>query len=191
MRISIIAYLLIVVAVPAAAQQAFRAEVAVGYSYAYANAPPSNCGCFSMNGGFGSAAWQVKPALALVGEVTATHASNVISAGQSLTLTSVMFGPRWSFRPKRPRGKRSAVHRLTPFVQTVLGVAHASGALSGTASGSSNGFAWAAGGGLDLELSHRLSWRMFQGEYLFTRIPNGVNDRQNIFRLRSGLVIHW
>lgn len=168
-----------------------RAELALGYTYVHTNAPPSGCGCFSMNGGFGSVAWQVKPRIALIGEVGVTHASDIAPARNDLTLTSFLFGPRFSYARKPTAGELPAVHGLAPFAQVLLGGAHASGALSGTTSGSSNGFAFSAGGGLDLGLSRRFAWRMFQTEYFLTHIPNGVNDHQNNFRLSSGLVIRF
>ena len=36
------------------AQGLGSAEVALGYSYVRANAPPGTCGCFGMNGGSGA-----------------------------------------------------------------------------------------------------------------------------------------
>jgi hypothetical protein len=61
--------------------------------------------------------------------------------------------------------------------------------LSGTASGSSNGFAFAAGGGVDMSLNRRIALRLLQTDYLLTRVPNGVNDNQNSLRVASGVVI--
>jgi peptidoglycan-associated lipoprotein len=178
-------------AVAAVAQQYGPVEVAFGYTFMHTNAPPSGCGCFSMNGGFGSVAWQLKPTFALVGEIGATHASDINPAKNDLTLTTFLFGPRFSARRKLSAGEVPRLHGLTPYAQLLFGGAHASGALSGTTSGSSNGFAFAAGGGVDLGLSHKLAWRVFQTEYLLTRIPNGVNDHENNFRLSSGLLIHF
>jgi hypothetical protein len=98
-----------------------------------------------------------------------------------------MAGPRFAFVRKSP-GEQSR-HPLTPFAQLLFGGAHASGPLAGTSSQSSNGFAFASGGGLDLGLNHRFAWRVFQAEYLLTRAPNGTHDRQNNFRFGSGIVI--
>jgi peptidoglycan-associated lipoprotein len=173
----------------ATAQQAPRMEVALGYNYAHANAPPAGCGCFSMNGGSGSVAWNAKPWLGVVGEVGVLRASDIDPAGHDLTLTSVLFGPRFSYHRKQSSGEAPRAHPLVPFIQALFGVAHASGALSGTLSGSSTGFAFATGGGLDLGLNRRFTWRLIQTEYLLTRAPNQANDHQNNFRFTSGIVI--
>lgn len=44
---------------PSAAQFEPKAEVALECDYVHSNAPPSGCGCFSMNGGSASAAFQL------------------------------------------------------------------------------------------------------------------------------------
>ena len=77
------------------------------------------------------------------------------------------------------------------FVQVLFGGVHASGALSGVASGSSNGVAFSAGGGLDDRLNRHFTVRILQPEYLYTHIPNGVNDHQNSLRFSSGVVFHF
>ena len=190
MRTSYVLLLLLVAsAVVAAGQETSRADIALGYAYTHDNAPPAGCSCFSMNGFNGNVAWHVKPAIALVGELGVTHASNIFPAGHDLTLTSYLFGPRFYYMRKSAAGELQPPHAFTPFGQFLIGGAHASGSLSGSSSGSSNGFAFATGGGIDLGLSRRLAWRMFQTEWLHTGIPNGVNDRQNNFRFITGLVI--
>jgi hypothetical protein len=73
----------------------------------------------------------------------------------------------------------------------LLGGSHASGTLAGTAGQSSNAFAFRAGGGLDVPLNGVLTLRAFQADYLFTRFPNQVNDRQNIVQLGAGLVFRF
>jgi hypothetical protein len=45
--------LLLAVVAPALAQDSPRIELGVNYTYVRANAPPGDCGCFSMNGGAG------------------------------------------------------------------------------------------------------------------------------------------
>jgi hypothetical protein len=48
-----------------------------------------------------------------------------------------------------------------------------------------------AGGGLDWNASRHLSVRLFQAEYLMTRLPNAVNNNQNDLRLTFGVVLHF
>jgi hypothetical protein len=73
----------------------------------------------------------------------------------------------------------------------LLGGSHASGALAGTVSQASNAFALRAGGGLDVPLNDALTLRAIQADYLFTRFPNQVNNRQNIAQLSAGLVFRF
>jgi hypothetical protein len=82
----------------------------------------------------------------------------------------------------------------SPFVQVVLGGAHAAGIMAPgnfDIPGSSNSFAMAAGSGIDLELSHRFELRMIQTEYYYTRFANEVNDHQNNLRVGSEIVVRF
>jgi outer membrane immunogenic protein len=156
-----------------------------GYTYVRANAPPGGCGCFSLNGANGWLAVNITRSIAVVGEVGAQHASNVVSTGADLTLASYLFGPRYTVRK---------FGRLQPFAQVLLGGAHASGALapgnSGLA-GSANGFAAIAGGGLDVRLGEHVSLRAFEADYYFTKFNNSVNDRQNNLRIGAGIYFRF
>jgi peptidoglycan-associated lipoprotein len=170
------------------AQDAPRAELGLAYNYLRTNAPPDGCGCFSMNGGSVSFAWRLRPRISLVADIGATRVGDVTSEHHDLTLTTLLFGSRFHF-PEKRMGTEQARYALKPFAQVLFGGAHASGALSGTASGSSNGFAFAAGGGVDMSLNRRIALRLLQTDYLLTRVPNGVNDNQNSLRVASGVVI--
>jgi outer membrane immunogenic protein len=192
------AMLLIVAAVslaPAAAQQTpstpARAlapqpgpELALTYTYLHANVPPNACGCFSMNGGSASFAYPLAHSFSIVAEAGAEANSNVTSSGLDLTLSDYLAGPRYSLRKSS---------RITPFAQLLLGAAHTSGALSPGqfGLGSSTAFAMATGGGLDLNLTRHLAWRVFQTDYLLTLFPNRANDHQNNFRFSTGVVFHF
>jgi opacity protein-like surface antigen len=57
--------------------------------------------------------------------------------------------------------------------------------------GSSNSFAMAAGGGVDLMLSHRFAIRMIQADYYYTQFDNGVNNRQNNLRIGAGVIVRF
>ena len=95
-------------------------QVTVSSNYVGANAPPGGCGCFSLNGGSGWFGYDFDRGLALVAEVSGSHAANINGTASDLTLTSYLFGPRYS---------RQFKNRLLPFAQVLLGGAHASGAL--------------------------------------------------------------
>jgi len=169
----------------ASAQTATRMQLGVNYDYVGANAPPGGCGCFSLNGGSGWFGYNFDRSLALVGEVSGSHAGNINGTPSDLTLTSYLFGPRYS---------RQFKNRLLPFAQVLLGGAHASGALTPSPSGvasSANSFAMTLGGGLDIRMGHRLALRPLQADYYLTRFPNGVNGHQNNFRLAAGIVFYF
>lgn len=138
-----------------------------------------------MQGGNGWVSYGLIRSWDVVGEFASQHASNISPFGTDLTITSYMGGVRY---------KRNMRMRFSPFAQAVAGGAHASGSLAPGNSGipgSSNAFALAAGGGLDLELSRFSALRVFQADYYYTRFPNGVNNHQNNLRLGAGLLIRF
>ena len=173
-------------AAPAIAQTAspFNWEVATGYNYVHANAPPSGCGCFSMNGGTASVVRQFNPAFGLAGEFNGVTNSQVDAAGHSLTLLTYLVGPRYRV-PSRGR--------FVPFAQILVGGAHATGGLyvANGSPGTANAFATSMGGGADIALNSRVSFRLVQAEYLLTLLPNTVNSRQNNLNLTTGIAVHF
>lgn len=184
----ILALLLPVAAMPvspvAAAQDAAKAEAALTYNWVHTNAPPKDCGCFSMSGASGSFAYHFTPSWSAVGEAGAVNAGNVDSTGLGLTLSQFLVGGRYTLYNHS---------RLAPFGQVLIGAAHASGGLAPDqiGVGSSTSFATTAGGGVDLNLSHRFALRVIQADYYLTTFSNGVNDRQNNVRLSAGMVLRF
>jgi opacity protein-like surface antigen len=161
------------------------AEVSLGYDYLRANAPPGQCGCFNMNGFSGEFATGVGHGFSVVADLGGYHQGNVNSSGQSLWVVNYLFGPRLSYRRSK---------HWTPFAQFLAGGAHGSGTLYGTtagASGSANAFSLSAGGGLDWNATRHLSMRLFQVEYLNTRLPNASNNIQNNLRVTAGVVFRF
>lgn len=89
------------------------------------------------------------------------------------TMHNFLFGPQFTLG----RGK------VSPFVHGLVGVSH------GTSSGfSDNVLGFAAGAGLDLKVSDRLSVRLVQADYLGTHYADEI---QNNFRLSAGVVFHF
>lgn len=167
------------------AQDVPLAEVGGDYNYVHTNAPPGGCGCFSMNGGDGWLAYNFSHSWSAVALVSGQHASNIEGSGADLTLTSYLFGPRYSWRKSG---------RYIPFGQLLLGGAHAAGSFApGSAGypGSSSAFAMTAGGGLDIELTKRFAVRAFQADYYHTHFANGINDHQNNLRISAGLILRF
>lgn len=169
-----------------------RSEVSLGYSLVRANTPPGQCGCFNMNGLSGEFATGLGRGFSVVADLGGYHQGNVAGSGLSLWVVDYLFGPRISYRRSK---------HWTPFAQFLVGGAHGSGtlyggsatSLSGTSytSGSANGFSLSTGGGLDWNATRHVSVRLFQLEYLNTRLPNSSNNVQNNLRFTAGVVFHF
>jgi hypothetical protein len=108
------------------------------------------------------------------------------------TAYTYLFGPRVSYRNHT---------RFTPFLQVLAGGVHASPVTVTDCSGSAcaplpaqNAFSMTAGGGLDIGLTHLLSLRAFQAEYMMTRfpeVPSGASASQDDLRLSAGIVLRF
>ncbi len=90
-------------------------------------------------------------------------------------LHTVMAGPVFAIRKSKT---------VTPFAHALFGVAHASG--GGV---SSNAFATALGGGLDVNVSEHVAVRLVQADWLLFR-SNGVTDKSNA-RVSAGIVFRF
>lgn len=160
-----------------------RGDVALGYDYIRANAPPGGAPKFSANGAFGEVSINWKYWLGIAGEVTGSHANDISSLGQDLTLITYTAGPRVTFH----YGKTDV------FVQGLVGAAHGSDSYfptGNTSTTSASSLAYSAGGGVDYFL--RRSWGVrVQGEYLHTALPNGVNDSEHHLAIGAGLVYRF
>jgi len=188
-----ISFVLTVLAGGASAQQTVfdggtadpsRFDLSAGYNLVNANAPPGDCGCFTMNGGFVGGQLNLSPWLGVAGEITAGHANSISSLGQNLTLTTFTAGPRISW----PR------YRVVPFGEFLLGGAHGGGSYfpSGSSSSTSaTSFTYATGGGLDLNLNQRFALRAFDAKLLHTSLPNGVNSTQRQLQISAGMVVRF
>lgn len=171
------------VAVVASAQDVPKLDVFVGYSYLRDNPSTSGVNGFNLHGGSASVAYNANNWLSGVADFGGYHANNILGSGIDGTISTYLFGPRFSYRRHE---------RVTPFAQTLFGVAHASGSGFGTTS-TSNAFAASFGGGVDVKLFHRLSFRPAQVEYLLTRFPETTTNRetQNNLRVSTGFVFHF
>jgi hypothetical protein len=48
-----------------------------------------------------------------------------------------------------------------------------------------------AGGGIDVKISKHFAIRPAQAEYFLTKIPDGLNNRQNNFRFGAGIMLRF
>ncbi len=170
------------------AQEGISGDAAATYQWVHTNAGPGQCGCFGLNGGSVSASWDVRGPWAVVADFSAGTTTGAPTVGSSLTLTSGMAGARYEL-PRLGRNWIHGAHRVQPFAQILVGVAHAGGGAAGIGDGT-NRFAARAGGGVDVPVSRRFSVRG-QVDYFATTFANATNDHQNNLLIGAGVVYHW
>jgi opacity protein-like surface antigen len=163
----------------ASAQDAPKVEIFGGYSYLHFDAPgvPGNeipPILANLNGGSASIAVNPMKYLGLVADFGGYAAGESSDLG-SAHLFTFLFGPKVAFRSGP----------FTPFAQVLLGGAHLD------ISGVPNTFAWAAGGGLDYNLSAHWGVRVVQVEYLGTYFNDGATNTQHNIRASAGVVYRF
>jgi hypothetical protein len=158
-----------------------KLELYGGYGYVRFNInanvsgqPPSQT--FNANGGAGELMYNVTNWLGVLGDVSGYWATNATNQGAAIPY---LFGPRVSVR----RGV------VTPFAQVLVGGVATSSGIEQI--GWQSHFAMTAGGGIDVRISKHFSIRPVQAEYFLTKIPDGLNNRQNNFRFGAGIVFRF
>lgn len=154
-------------------------ELYGGYEYVRFNIHANVAGqlpsqTFNGNGGDGELVYNVNRWLGALGDFSGLWATNAVTGGDGAAIP-YLFGPRVNLRTGRD----------TPFVQILLGGVATSSGLEKP--GWQSHFAMTAGGGIDFRVSEHLSLRPLQAEYFMTKIPNGLNNRQNNFRYSAGV----
>ena len=94
-----------------------------------------------------------------------------------VTIYSIMFGPKAAIR----------IGAVTPFIQALFGYARVTADSEDTQVFRENDFAMSFGGGLDVNLSDRISIRPAQVEY-FTIKAGSTGDFADHFRFSTGVV---
>ena len=168
-KLVILMGLVLLVAGAAVAQDTPKAEIFAGYSYIRAR-PGGGLSGFNNHGGSGSIALNVNRNFGLVADFGGYKVAGLPS-GSSASIITYLFGPRISSRSNE---------KITPFVQGLFGGARLSGGGVST-----NGFSFAAGGGLDVKAAQHVAVRIAQFEYVYTRF-SGVHF--NNFRFSAGIV---
>ncbi len=156
-----------------------RLEFGANYNYFHANAPPGQCGCFSLNGGSATVVYNITSRWAGVADLTLGHASNVNNSGQNITIFDYLFGPRYT---------RRMSSRYVPYGQIMLGGAREDVNFEFTIN--RNAFAVLAGGGVTTQLKRRFGLTLGEVDWIYSRIPNAVNNRQNDLRIITGITYH-
>jgi peptidoglycan-associated lipoprotein len=169
-KIFLTAAVILFSAAGARAQDTPGAEGSASYSYlrfGVSNGVNQNGASVSFAGNFNR--W-----LGLAGDVGGYHESRY---GNTFNTYTYMGGPRFSYR--------NSSH-VTPFAQVLVGGAH--GSLSGFGgSDSVNGFAYSAGGGVDLGLTKHLALRP-QLDYIGMRFSGST---VNTVRGSLGIVFRF
>ncbi len=192
---------ILLLSVPAMAQDEPRFDLFGGYSYVRVNLEGDTHA--NLNGGSGAVAFYPSKHFGFVGDfggyklstlksgsaTTCAPASAPCEVSVSGSVFTYLFGPRIRFGGER----------ATPFAQALFGGAHIGDITSGGSSicsttCSENAFAMTLGGGLDVKVSQHFSFRG-QAEYLMTRFTDptsstGAKGTQNNARISVGIVIH-
>ena len=153
-----------------------RFELGANYNYFHANAPPGQCGCFSLNGGSATVVYNITSRWAGVADLTLGHANNVNNSGQNITIFNYLFGPRYTRRMRS---------RFVPYGQVLLGGAKEDVNFEFTINRQS--FGLLAGGGVTTHLKNRFRLTLGEVDWIHTRIPNAVNNSQNDIRIVTGV----
>lgn len=158
-------------------------ELTLAYGADRTNGVVGGCGCFWMEGGKAEASAYFGRGLSVVSELAGEHTGNINSVGERLSFISYLFGPRYSLRTHS---------RFVPVAQFLVGGAHAFDAVfPGYTGAPPDALAFAAGGGLNMRISHRFALRLVQADYFQTQLPNDGNDRQNHLRISGGVVFRF
>lgn len=98
---------------------------------------------------------------------------------------SYLFGSRFNWR----------MLRVTPYVQFLFGGSNEWGVVNSTGiSTTQNGFAFAAGGGIDVNITQHIAINPLQVEYFMTQLPqraSNLNSVQNNLRYSPGVVFRF
>jgi hypothetical protein len=117
------------------------------------------------------------------------EAASNIGPGVNLTQISIAAGPRYTFRM---RG--NTTHPMAIYGQALGGMVFASNSVfpgpSGTVS-SANSSVLQAGGGMNFRLTHSVSLRVVEADFVMTALPNIADNKQYDLRLSNGLVFHF
>jgi opacity protein-like surface antigen len=154
-------------------------EVGVNYSFVHRNSEPGR-NSYGENGGSGYFEYNLTRTIGLVGDFGGYDSGNY-----NRQTFSYMFGPRLNWR----------MSRIVPYAQFLFGGAYEWGVVSATGiSTTQNGFAMAAGGGVDVNITQHIAVKPIQVEYFMTQLPqlaSNLNAVQNNLRYSPGVVFRF
>lgn len=157
-----------------------RFELGGNYNFFHANAPPGQCGCFNMNGGSGTFLVNLTTAWSALADIAVAQASNVNGTSQNILIINYLFGPRYSYRNHT---------RWVPYGEALLGGAKENVNFQFDINRQS--FGVLVGGGISTKIKPKWGINVIEVDYVYTRIPNAVNDTQNNLRIATGVTYHF
>ena len=164
-------------------------DVAVTYTEQYSNLVSTPT--FWHSGGSVELSAQFYRGFGLAANVAGTQTSNAADSGNSLSLVTATFGPRYTYhKPLGSEHKRS----LAVFGQGLLGQAWGFDSYFPDPAGVKTdaiSLALQVGGGVDLGLTRHIGIRVFQADWVRTQLPNGTTNVQNTLRLGAGVVFRF
>jgi len=166
-----------------AQEEPSKVDLYGGYYYArfnvYADVPGlAPYATYNGQGGGGQLEYNANRWLGVVGDLAGFYATSTGNGAFAGAMFTYLLGPRVNFRHGR----------FTPFVQTLFGGARTTDGIA-QSTGAENNFAMTAGGGIDFKVSRHVSVRPLQAEYFMTKIPDGLNNRQDNLRIGAGAVL--
>ena len=179
------------------AQDQGKAEVSVNYSYIRFNPQNNNVsglGAFSLNGGGGAFSYFFTDLIGIKAEFegygSQTRFLPQAESNVSANLFTYNVGPVIKLRHGR----------FQPFAEAMFGGAHSNAdvnicnVVECFHSPSNNAFDFIIGGGLDIKLTHSISFRPAEVDYVLTRFGNAFtsgNNNQSNFRYQAGVVFSF
>ncbi len=181
--------------VMARAQESPRVEIFSGYSYLRLEQDSDVVGFDRDLNGFNVSGniTVLGKSVGIKADISAHYGNFVSVAGLGVPNTDMaqyafLFGPQFTLRKSE---------RIQPFAHVMAGFARAK--VENDAIGlddSDTGFAFAAGGGVDLKaLSRKLSIRLFQADYVLTKFSDNslvsANTTSSNLRVSAGVVLRF
>jgi hypothetical protein len=167
--VAVFAFVMLLGSGLAAAQDTPRLQVFGGYSYLRFDSPTLGFANKSgMNGFTVMAAFNFNRGFGVIAQASGNYASQ-------LNVRDFVFGPQFLW----PKG------RLLFFAHGLYGRARSQDSVGPTLTNTGNTFE--GGGGVDWKLTHRLSIRVIQADYTYTKF---FQQNQNNLRFSTGLVFH-
>lgn len=160
-------------------QETSKVDIFGGYQYLHASSGISGVDGINFNGWNAALTGYFNRNLGITADFSGNYSKpTFLGVGVDTRFYSFLFGPTVRFP--------NATH-LTPFGHALFGGGHFSAGVSGLSAGETD-FTWAAGGGLDLDMSRRLGIRVAQVDFLQSR-ANGSS--QNNVRISFGVVFKF